>query len=101
LTASSLRKAAALRKVAALRKAATLRAVAQRTLFSREKSTKTKEATPKKPTPTFIVKSPVPIKNCMLRLVNVETWNCIVKRSFRVKKPVSCADKAKGKIKAL
>ncbi|GKE71409.1 hypothetical protein Tco_1529481 [Tanacetum coccineum] len=52
---------------------------------------------PKKLTPTVIVKSPVSIKNCMLGLANVETWDYIVKRSFGVKKPGSCADNERGK----
>ncbi|GJW32552.1 hypothetical protein Tco_0052584 [Tanacetum coccineum] len=51
---------------------------------------------PKKPTPKVIVKSPVPIKGCVLGLENVQTWDSIVKK-FRVRKPESCADKAKGK----
>ncbi|GJV22078.1 hypothetical protein Tco_1371098 [Tanacetum coccineum] len=73
-----------------LRKAATLSiTTAQRTLVQM----------PKKPTPRVIVKSPVLIKNCVLGLANVETWDCIVKRSFGVEKPGSCADKAKGKRK--
>nr|GFA17351.1 hypothetical protein [Tanacetum cinerariifolium] len=56
---------------------------------------------PKKPNLTVIVKSHVPIKNCMLGLANVETQDCIVKRSFGVKKPRSCINKAKGKRKLI
>ncbi|GJS21436.1 hypothetical protein Tco_0450068 [Tanacetum coccineum] len=79
LTTTSLRKTAALSKAAA-----------QRTLCK-------KVQRPKKLTPTVIVKSPVSIKNCMLGLANVETWDYIVKRSFGVKKPGSCADNERGK----
>ncbi|GJS77722.1 hypothetical protein Tco_0727603 [Tanacetum coccineum] len=52
----------------------------------------------KKPTPTVIVKRPVPIKGCVLGLANVKTWDSIVKK-FGVRKPGSCADKTKGKRK--
>ncbi|GKF17218.1 hypothetical protein Tco_0062136, partial [Tanacetum coccineum] len=48
--------------------------------------------------PKFIFKSPNPITGCLLGLVNVHTWDDILKK-FRVKKPESCADKAKGKRK--
>ncbi|GKD16712.1 hypothetical protein Tco_1205870 [Tanacetum coccineum] len=46
--------------------------------------------------PKVIVKSPVPIKGCVLGLANVQTWDSIVKK-VGVRKPESCADKAKGK----
>ncbi|GJT82595.1 retrovirus-related pol polyprotein from transposon TNT 1-94 [Tanacetum coccineum] len=51
------------------------------------------------PTPTVIFKSPIPIKGCVLGLANVQTWDNIVKK-IEVRKPKSCADNAKGKIKA-
>ncbi|GJT52278.1 hypothetical protein Tco_0978435 [Tanacetum coccineum] len=50
------------------------------------------------PTPTVIFKSPIPIEGCMLGLVNVKTWDNIVKK-FGMRTPESCADKANGKRK--
>ncbi|GJY12085.1 hypothetical protein Tco_0381394 [Tanacetum coccineum] len=44
------------------------------------------------------VKSPIPITGCVLGLANVHTWDDILKK-FGVRKPESCADKAKGKRK--
>nr|GEV33134.1 hypothetical protein [Tanacetum cinerariifolium] len=44
------------------------------------------------------VKSLVPVTGCVLGLANVYTWNDILKK-FRVRKPESCADKAKEKRK--
>ncbi|GKD69209.1 ribonuclease H-like domain-containing protein, partial [Tanacetum coccineum] len=42
------------------------------------------------------VKSPVPVIGCVLGLAIVYTWDDILKK-FGVRKPKSCADKAKGK----
>nr|GEV17701.1 hypothetical protein [Tanacetum cinerariifolium]GEV18160.1 hypothetical protein [Tanacetum cinerariifolium] len=52
----------------------------------------------KKPIPTVISKSPIPIKGCVLKLANVETWDNIVKK-FRMRTPKRCPYKSKGKIK--
>nr|GEW86584.1 hypothetical protein [Tanacetum cinerariifolium] len=52
---------------------------------------------PKKPTPTVIVKSLVPIKNCAPGLANVNTWDCILKMSFGVKKPGIVQTRQRGK----
>nr|GEV25939.1 hypothetical protein [Tanacetum cinerariifolium] len=57
--------------------------------FMFSKSGGKKVQRPKNPTPTVIVKIPIPIKNCVLRLSNVKPWDCIVKKSFGVKKPGS------------
>ncbi|GKG51730.1 hypothetical protein Tco_0544368, partial [Tanacetum coccineum] len=46
--------------------------------FMFSKSGGKKVQRPKKPTSTVIVKSHVPIKNYVLGLANVETWDCIV-----------------------
>nr|GEV33135.1 hypothetical protein [Tanacetum cinerariifolium] len=45
------------------------------------------------------VKSHVPVTGCVLGLANVHTWDDILKK-FRVRKPESCADKAKEKRQA-
>ncbi|GJZ42893.1 hypothetical protein Tco_0590148 [Tanacetum coccineum] len=44
------------------------------------------------------VKSPIPIKGCVLGIANVDTWEDILKK-FGVRKQESCAYKAKGKKK--
>nr|GEZ10178.1 hypothetical protein [Tanacetum cinerariifolium] len=59
-------------------------------MFSKSRGKKVQRL--KKPTLTGEFGEFGPIKNCMLGLANVETWDCIVKRSFR-------ADKVKGKRK--
>nr|GFA50882.1 hypothetical protein [Tanacetum cinerariifolium] len=38
-------------------------------------------------TKTLIVKSPVPITNCVLGLANAKTWGAIKSKTFGVKKP--------------
>ncbi|GJW37265.1 hypothetical protein Tco_0060185 [Tanacetum coccineum] len=43
-------------------------------------------------------KSPIPIKGCVLRLANIQTWDDIVKK-IGIRKPNNCADKGKGKMK--
>ncbi|GJR71231.1 hypothetical protein Tco_0083596 [Tanacetum coccineum] len=48
--------------------------------------------------PKVIFKSPIPNTRCVLGLTNVHTWDDILKK-FKVRKPESCADKAKGKRK--
>nr|GEX00597.1 hypothetical protein [Tanacetum cinerariifolium] len=45
-----------------------------------------------------IFKSPNPIKRCVLRLANVETWDNIVKK-YGMRTPGICVDKSKGKRK--
>ncbi|GJR58992.1 zf-CCHC domain-containing protein [Tanacetum coccineum] len=52
----------------------------------------------KKHNPKVIFKSPILITGCVLGLANVHTWNDILKK-FGVRKPKSCADKAKEKRK--
>ncbi|GJW15014.1 reverse transcriptase domain-containing protein [Tanacetum coccineum] len=52
----------------------------------------------KKPIPKVIFKSPIPNKRCVLGLVNVETWDNIVKK-YRMRTHERCADKSKGKRK--
>ncbi|GJS24252.1 hypothetical protein Tco_0452884 [Tanacetum coccineum] len=44
------------------------------------------------------VKSPIPIRGCVLGLTNIDTWEDILKK-FGVTKQESCADKAKRKRK--
>nr|GEX97706.1 hypothetical protein [Tanacetum cinerariifolium] len=51
-----------------------------------------------KPIPKVIFKSPIPVKECILRLANIETWDNIVKK-FQMRTPERCTDKSKGKIK--
>ncbi|GKD66241.1 hypothetical protein Tco_1308349, partial [Tanacetum coccineum] len=36
---------------------------------------------------TLVVKSPIPITNCVLGLANAETWDAILSKTFRVKIP--------------
>ncbi|GJX40971.1 hypothetical protein Tco_0255961 [Tanacetum coccineum] len=50
---------------------------------------------------TLIVKSHVPITNCVLGLANVETWDAILSKTFGVKIPptMACAEEKKGKRK--
>ncbi|GKA97301.1 hypothetical protein Tco_0825195, partial [Tanacetum coccineum] len=38
---------------------------------------------------TLIVKSPVPIKNCVLRFANGKTWDAILNKTFGVKIPTT------------
>ncbi|GKD13408.1 hypothetical protein Tco_1197815 [Tanacetum coccineum] len=52
----------------------------------------------KNPIPKVKIKSPIPIKGCVLGLDNVETWDNIVKK-FGMRTPGRCADKSKGKRK--
>ncbi|GKD52892.1 hypothetical protein Tco_1286279 [Tanacetum coccineum] len=50
---------------------------------------------------TLIVKSHVPIKNYVVGLINAETWDAILSKTFGVKIPptMACAKKRKGKRK--
>ncbi|GKD09195.1 hypothetical protein Tco_1188880, partial [Tanacetum coccineum] len=54
----------------------------------------------KKPIPKVIFKIPTLIKECVLGLANVETWDNIGKK-FGMRTPGRCADKSKGKRKVL
>nr|GEU63256.1 hypothetical protein [Tanacetum cinerariifolium] len=47
---------------------------------------------------TLIVKSPVPIINCVLRLANAKTWDAILSKTFGMKLPptMACAEEKKG-----
>ncbi|GKA24168.1 hypothetical protein Tco_0710201 [Tanacetum coccineum] len=54
----------------------------------------------KKPTLKFIFKSHIPIKGCVFRPANVQTWGTIVK-IFGIRNPGNCADTRKGKRKAV
>ncbi|GJT34036.1 hypothetical protein Tco_0924455 [Tanacetum coccineum] len=40
---------------------------------------------------TLIVKNPVPITNCVLRLANAKTWDAILRKTFGVKIPPTMA----------
>ncbi|GKC27313.1 hypothetical protein Tco_1034607 [Tanacetum coccineum] len=51
-----------------------------------------------KPIPKVIFKSHIPIKRCVLRLANVETWDNIVKK-YGMRTPGRCTDKSNGKRK--
>ncbi|GJZ69401.1 hypothetical protein Tco_0632951, partial [Tanacetum coccineum] len=55
------------------------------------------QASPK----TLIVKSPVPITNCVFGLANAKTWDSILSKTFGVKIPptITCAEEKKGKRK--
>ncbi|GKE94467.1 hypothetical protein Tco_1579322, partial [Tanacetum coccineum] len=44
--------------------------------------------TPRNPPQPFTVKSPVAIRNCLIGLENVETWDMILKKTFEVRKPI-------------
>ncbi|GKA51532.1 hypothetical protein Tco_0744728 [Tanacetum coccineum] len=50
---------------------------------------------------TLIVKTPIPIKNCVLGLVNGQTWDANLNKTFGVKIPTvgTCAEQKKGKRK--
>ncbi|GKD58197.1 hypothetical protein Tco_1295706, partial [Tanacetum coccineum] len=52
---------------------------------------------------TLIIKSHVPIKNCVLRLANAKTWDAILSKTFGVKIPptMTCAEDKKGKRKII
>ncbi|GKD44225.1 hypothetical protein Tco_1268870, partial [Tanacetum coccineum] len=57
------------------------------------------QASPK----TLIVKSPVPITNCVLRLTNAKTWDAILSKTFGVKIPptMTCVEEKKGNRKII
>ncbi|GJY58408.1 hypothetical protein Tco_1078225 [Tanacetum coccineum] len=50
---------------------------------------------------TLIVKTSLPITNCILRLANATTWDVIISKTFRLKIPptMACAEEKKGKRK--
>ncbi|GKF82676.1 hypothetical protein Tco_0244332 [Tanacetum coccineum] len=57
------------------------------------------QASPK----TLIVKSPVPITNCVLRLTNAKTWDAILSKTFGVEIPptMTCVEEKKGNRKII